>query len=114
LSYTSFTFSNLQVKQGEASVDVLNAGDRAGDEVAQLYIHQQSGSASRPVRELKGFNRISLAPHEKKTVHFSLGAKELTYWSASLHEFVQDGTRFDIWVGDDSNATLHATYEPRR
>jgi beta-glucosidase len=114
LSYTSFSFSNLQVRQEEVTADVENTGDRAGDEVAQLYIHQQSGSASRPVRELKGFSRISLAPHGKKTVHFSLGPKELTYWSATMQKFVQDGTKFDIWVGDDSNAALHSTYEPPR
>jgi beta-glucosidase len=109
LSYTSFTFSNLQVKQGEVTADVENTGGRAGDEVVQLYIHQQSGSASRPVRELKGFRRIALAPQEKTTVRFSLGPKELTYWSASLREFVQDGIKFDVWVGEDSNAPLHAT-----
>jgi beta-glucosidase len=89
---------------------VENTGSRAGDEVAQLYIHQQSGGASRPVRELKGFSRISLAPHEKKTVRFALGKNELTYWSPVFRKPVQDAARFDIWAGDDSNAALHANF----
>jgi beta-glucosidase len=109
LSYTKFAFSDLQVKMGDVSVVVENTGERAGDEVAQLYIHQRSGSASRPVRELKGFSRVALAPHEKKTLRFPLGAPELTYWSASLHDFVQEPSAFDVWVGGDSNAPLHST-----
>ena len=75
---------------------IENTGNRAGDEVAQLYIHQKSGSISRPVRELKGFRRVSLAPHEKETVRFPLGSQELT--------------QIDIWVGGDSNAALHADF----
>ncbi len=73
LSYSTFRFSNLklsqpQIKPGETievTFDVENTGNSSADEVAQLYIHQQSGSASRPVRELKGFERITLAAHEK-------------------------------------------------
>jgi beta-glucosidase len=118
LSYTKFNFSNLQISKSQmtpgdsldVTVDVENTGARQGDEVAQLYIHQQSGSASRPVRELKGFSRIALAPHEKKTVHFTLGKPELTYWSSSVKDFVQEAATFDVWVGDDSGATLHANF----
>jgi len=110
LSYTTFRFSDLQVKPGEVTVTIENTGNRAGDEVAQLYIHQKSGSISRPVRELKGFRRVSLAPHEKETVRFPLGSQELTYWSSALRKFVEDATQIDIWVGDDSNAALHADF----
>ena len=82
LSYTT-----LFVRQSEAerdrkrksgstldvSVDVTNTGSRAGDAVVQLYIHQRAGSASRPVRQLKGFQRVALAPGAKQTLHFTLG-----------------------------------------
>ena len=118
LSYSSFQYSNLQLsrtqlKSGDAldvSVDLVNAGDIAADEVAQLYIHQQYGSASRPVRELRGFQRISLAPHEKKTVHFSLGKDELTYWNAAKKDWVLDSAAFDVWVGTNSDAQLHSEF----
>jgi len=117
LSYTTFNFSNLrvskpEVKLGEStevSVDVENTGRRAGDEVAQLYIHQRYGIASRPVRELKGFERITLAAGEKRTVRFTLGKSELTYWSAAAKGWVQEPAMFDLWVGADSTAMLAAT-----
>jgi len=119
LSYTRFAFSNLQIRQErakigsavEVTVDVANTGNRAGDEVAQLYIHQQFGRASRPVRELKGFERVSLAAGEKKTVRFSLGKNELSYWSAQAKAWVQDAANFDLWAGSDSMAALHATFQ---
>jgi len=60
------------------SVDVENIGDREGVAVVQFYVHQQSGSASRPVRELKGFERVSLKPHEKQTVQFQLSDEDLS------------------------------------
>jgi beta-glucosidase len=116
LSYTSFAFSNLtvsapQVKIGgtvAVSVDVANTGAVAGDEVVQLYVHQKAGSDSRPVRELKGFRRVGLKPGEKQTVTFPLGPDELRYWSTSQRKWVQDAEAFDLWVGGDSTATLHA------
>ena len=118
LSYSKFAFSNLKlsrsdIKPGETvdvSVDVENTGASSADEVAQLYIHQQSGSTSRPVRELKGFERFTLAAHEKKTVHFSLGNDELTYWSTATKSWVVEPATFDVWVGADSNASLHANF----
>jgi len=118
LSYTTFAFSNLrvgtpEVKVGgsvEVSVDVTNTGHRAGDEVAQLYIHQKSGHDSRPVRELKGFERLALQPGEKKTVTFTLGPDELRYWSTATGTWIQDPADFDVWVGGDSTASLHAAF----
>jgi beta-glucosidase len=117
LSYTTFSFSNLRVskpemKVGESTevlVDVENTGRRAGDEVAQLYIHQRYGSASRPVRELKGFERVTLAPGQKKTVRFTLGKAELTYWSGAVKDWVHEPAVFDLWVGADSTAPLTTT-----
>ncbi len=87
-----------------------NTGSRAADEVVQLYIHQQSGSASRPIRELKGFERVTLTPGETKTVRFKLGPDELRYWSAGARGWIQDAASFDVWVGNDSTASLHSTF----
>jgi beta-glucosidase len=118
LSYTTFAFSNLKVSQqeikignaAEVTVDVKNTGSRVGDEVVQLYIHQQAGGASRPIRELKGFERVALASGETKTVRFKLGPEELRYWSAAARDWVQEAETFDVWVGNDSSASLHSTF----
>ena len=118
LSYTTFAYSNLRLKQAqvklgdkvEVSVDVRNTGKVAGDEVAQLYIHQRAGSASRPVRLLKGFERIALAPGETKTVSFVLGKDELSYWSTATGGWVQEAEAFDLWIGGDSAAQLHSEF----
>jgi beta-glucosidase len=101
LSYTTFAFSNLKV-------DVANTGAVAGDEAVQLYVHQRAGSDSRPLRELKGFRRVALGPGETQTVTFPLGPDGLRYWSTSKRKWVQDAEAFDVWVGGDSTATLHA------
>jgi beta-glucosidase len=119
LSYTKFAVTNLQldktsVKVGEnvaVLVDVQNTGAIAGDEVVQVYIHQQSGSASRPVRQLNGFEKVTLAAGEKKTLHFTLGKDELTYWSPSEKKWVLEPAVFDVWAGEDSTAKLHANFE---
>jgi len=119
LCYTTFLIANLeasasQVKVGQSvtvTADVTNTGRVAGDEVVQLYIHQKAGSDSRPMRELKGFERITLQPGETKTVTFHLGPDELGYWSTNADRWIQDAAAFDIWVGADSLATLHTDFE---
>ena len=119
LSYASLDFSNLHLSKTEVhkdeildvSVDVENTSDVAADEVVQLYIHQQSGSSSRPVRELKGFRRVALSPHQKKTIEFALSKDDRTYWTSSSKSWVQDASQFDIWVGGDSTATLHDSFK---
>jgi beta-glucosidase len=116
LSYTTFKFANLRlskqsIKAGaatEVSVDVTNSGSRAGDAVAQVYIHQRYGSASRPVRELKGFERVALQPGETKTLKFPLGKDELQFWSPQSKQWVVEASKFDVWAGEDSRADLHA------
>jgi beta-glucosidase len=116
LSYTTFSIMNLkvaapQVKVGSSvavTADVTNTGPVVGDEVVQLYIHQKAGSDSRPMRELKGFERLTLEPGETKTVTFLLGPAELGHWSTNAGKWVQDAEAFDVWVGADSLATLHA------
>jgi|SRR5438309_7086950 len=118
LSYTTFSYENLKLSQAEAkagatldvAVDVANTGNRAGDTVVQLYIHQRAGSASRPVRQLKGFQRIALQPGAKQTVHFKLGPDELQFWSPSLKKWVVEPEAFDVWSGDNSQAKTHAEF----
>jgi beta-glucosidase len=118
LSYSSFQYSNLRLSRSEikrddtldVSVDLENKGDVPADEVAQLYIHQQYGSASRPVRELKGFERVALAPGERKTLHFSLGKDQLAYWNSAKQDWVFDVSTFDVWVGSNSDADLHSQF----
>jgi len=119
LSYTTFSIDNIkvsapQIKVGQSvtvTANVTNAGKVAGDEVVQLYIHQKWGSDSRPMRELKGFERVLLQPGETKTVTFQLGPDELRYWSTNAGGWIQDAVDFDIWVGADSLATLRADLE---
>jgi len=114
LSYGRFEYADLtldrdQIQAGDeatARVTVTNVGDRPGDEVAQLYIHQRHGTASRPVRELKGFERLSLEPGESRTVTFRLGPDELRYWNAATRDWVVDSTDVDVYVGGDSTASL--------
>ena len=119
LSYSRFEYAEPTVDRGAitageavtVSVDVTNAGDRDADEVAQLYIHQRNGSASRPARELKGFERVALAAGESRTVSFTLGAAELRYWNAAARDWVLDASTFDVWVGADSAADRSTTFE---
>jgi len=115
LSYTSFKFENLKltrasVKAGDATevqVDVTNTGSVAGDAVAQVYIHQRWGSASRPVRQLEGFKRIALKPGEKQTLTFPLGKNELQFWDPQTKKWIVEASTFDVWAGEDSTASLH-------
>jgi len=112
LSYTTFAFENLRLEPAEiaaegqttASVDVTNTGAREGDEVAQLYVHQKVASVTRPVMELRGFERVTLKPGEKKTVHFKITPVELQMLNRDMHLVVEPGT-FDIMVGPSSTQT---------
>lgn len=112
LSYTTFKFDNLRVEPSEihnggtakVSVDVTNTGSREGDEVPQLYIHQKIASITRPVKELRGFRRITLKPGEKKTVEFTLTPQALSLWDVNMHKVVEPGI-FEVMVGPDSEHT---------
>ncbi|HYO34389.1 MAG TPA: beta-glucosidase BglX [Nocardioidaceae bacterium] len=118
LSYGRFHYSDLVLDRKElaageslnASVTVTNTADRAGDEVVQLYVHQRHGSASRPVRELKGFQRVHLEAGESRSVTLPIGSAELRYWNAGVRDFVLDASTFDVWVGGDSTAELATTF----
>jgi beta-glucosidase len=119
LSYGRFDYANLAVDPPAAaadgtvtvSVEVTNSADREADEVVQLYLHQRHGGASRPVRELKGFRRITLAAGESRTVSFPVGPDERRYWNAAARDWVIDASTFDVWVGGDSTAPLTTTVE---
>ncbi len=119
LSYTGFEYANLHVERpvyapGErvnVTVDLKNTGARTGDEVAQLYIHQRSGTSARPVRELKGFQRVTLKAAEVRNLHFTLQPEDLRYWSAATGSWVQDTAQFDVWIGGSSAADLAGTFE---
>lgn len=116
LSYSRFAYDNLRLDRSTISVgqsvtvtvDVANVGDREADEVLQLYIHQRYGTATRPVRELKGFERVTLSAGERRSVEFVLGPSQLRYWSAVTGGYVQDATTIDIWVGGSSSGQLAA------
>jgi beta-glucosidase len=110
LSYTRFGYSNLQItpKQVPAdgkvsiSVEVRNIGERAGDEVVQLYVHDVACSVKRPVKELRGFERIHLKPGEKRTMTFELPGEKLSFYDVKQHRFVTEPGAFDVLVGSSS------------
>jgi beta-glucosidase len=118
LSYTTFKISNLQVSAPRinangkvtVTVDVENTGRRAGDEVVQLYIRDPVASMTRPVKELKGFQRISLQPGEKRKVEFVLGPEHLGFWNREMRYVVEPG-EFRVMVGSNSVDVIEAKFE---
>ena len=110
LSYTTYEYGEprlraLEMKttgSAEVSTTVTNSGKVAGDEIVQLYIHQKVASVTRPVRELKGFQRISLAPGESKVVRFSITPEMLALYDEDLKRVVEPG-EFEIIVGPSSD-----------
>ena len=109
LSYTTFKLDAAKVdppKIGQAgratvTVEVTNTGARAGDEVVQLYVHDRVASVTRPVKELRGFERVHLAPGEKKTVRFTLGPEALRFTDENMNRVVEPGL-FDVMLGTSS------------
>ncbi|MDT5121782.1 MAG: beta-glucosidase [Acidobacteriota bacterium] len=119
LSYTQFRLSNLQLSAQRirpdgrltASVEVENTGQRAGDEVVQLYIRETAASVTRPVKELKGFERVTLRPGEKRRVEFALTPQQLGFYNRELRFVVEPG-EFKIFVGNSSaDERLTASFE---
>ena len=109
LSYSNFSYSNLKLSSDKinpdgtvtASVDVTNTGKVKGDEIVQMYIHQKVASVTRPVMELKGFERISLAAGETKTVNFTIDKSKLSFWDYNMKYTVEPG-EFEIMIGKSS------------
>ena len=118
LSYTQFKFDNLRVEpktirtggNAKVSVDVTNTGSRAGDDVAQLYMHQRVASRTRPVKQLRGFKRISLEPGQKTTVEFTLTPDDLSLIDFNMNKVVEPGV-FDVMVGSSSADTSSVPLE---
>jgi beta-glucosidase len=118
LSYTQFKITNLQLSAERiplngkltVSVDVENTGKRVGDEVVQLYIRDTSASVTRPVKELKGFQRITLQPGEKKRVEFLLTAEQLGFWDRQMRFTVEPG-EFQVMVGSSSEDVIEKSFE---
>lgn len=108
LSYTQFAFENLTVTpdvttdgEVQASVDVINTGERSGDEVVQLYTRTEGASVTRPVKELRGFKRVHLQPGERKRVIFTLPVELLAYYDTTMH-LVVEPVEVHIMVGNSS------------
>ena len=118
LSYATLELADMHLASPTVSasaplhvtVTLRNTSAVAGAEVVQLYTHQRAGSGSRPVRELKAFRKVNLAPHGTETVDLTVKAEDLSYWSAALHRRVLEPGNFDVWVGTDSAAALHADF----
>ena len=118
LSYTHFEYSDLslstqELRQGETlrvSATVHNRGEHRADEVVQLYIRDLVGSATRPVKELKGFQRITLAPGESRQVEFDLHTDALAFYNPRMQQVVEPGG-FHVWVGSSSEPELWGEFE---
>ena len=118
LSYTTFAYDVLELSADKlaanatltARVNVTNTGKYAGTEVVQLYVQDKVASVARPVKELKGFQRVTLQPGETKTVTFSLPVSELAFWNIDMKKVVEPG-EFKLWLGTNSEEGLSADFE---
>lgn len=110
LSYTTFSYSNLMVEKErirgseklKVSVDVTNTGNRFGKEVVQLYVAPKGGTVIRPIRELRAFEKIGLAPGETKTVTFLLDGRAYAYWSTEIHDWHVESGEYEIQIGKNA------------
>ncbi len=117
LSYTEFGYDEVKLSAREitsadsllVSIDVTNQGNRDGSEVVQLYIRDLVGSVTRPVKELKAFQKISLKAGETKTVKFTLGMKDLSFYNSDL-KFVAEPGKFQVFVGGNSRDVKQADF----
>ena len=121
LSYTTFDYSDLrvltpEVAMGESvrvSVKVRNSGKCDGTEVVQLYLRDDVASTTRPMRELKGFERVELRAGEERRIEFEITPEDMSFWTIN-EEFAQEPGSFHVWVGHDSNATLGGEFAVRK
>jgi beta-glucosidase len=110
LSYTTFEYSNLKTSADTVpgsgaitvSVDVKNTGKRAGDEVVQLYVKYNDSAVERPIKQLRGFQRVTIGPNQTQTVKIPLKGSDLAYWNAEKHSFVVEAGKIDVLVGASS------------
>jgi beta-glucosidase len=120
LSYSSFTLSAFELsaaaisKNGSLTASALleNVSSREGDEVVQLYIRRKAASVTRPVKELRGFTRLTLRPGEKRRVEFSLGPKELGFLDENFNFTVEPGD-ITVWIATSSEGGLSGNLQVR-
>ena len=120
LSYTTFSVSNLRLDRTSvgpngkvrASVDVTNTGKVRGDDVVQLYLHDPVASISQPVRRLRGFDRVTLAPGAHRTITFTLDRSDFGFYD-NRGRFVVEPGEIDLFAGDSSAATLTRSFTVR-
>jgi beta-glucosidase len=118
LSYTKFQYGNLKVATPQVAItgtvqvsaDITNSGPVAGHEVVQLYVRDVAASVTRPIKELKGFERIYLQPGQTKTVAFNLPTSDLKFYDINMEEKVEPGD-FKVWVGPNSVEGLEGRFE---
>ncbi|MFN2245064.1 MAG: glycoside hydrolase family 3 N-terminal domain-containing protein [Anaerolineae bacterium] len=118
LSYTRFEYRNLAVETSQVGLDgvlivsatVANTGDSSGDEVVQLYVRDRVGSVTRPVKELKDFQRVSLAPGEERQVRFEVPVQRLGFHGPAMEYAVEPGG-FNVWVGPNAAEGLEGAFE---
>ena len=117
LSYGHFEYANITTSQSELtldstiiiSADVANTGERAADEVAQLYVRDVVGNVTRPVRELKAFEKFRLQPGERRLVHFTLTADDLAFYGRTMRRMIEPGV-FHAWIGGSSATELRTEF----
>jgi beta-glucosidase len=118
LTYTKFNYSGLKVETPaigrdgilRVSAEIENTGKREGTEVVQLYVHERVAPTSRPVRELKGFHRVTLAPGEHKAVEFTVKASDLGSYDPAMHWIVPAST-YDVWVAPDASSGIEGSFK---
>src|ERR1700761_3153184 len=127
LTYTTFRYANVSVSRGQlsakeltanpmaqplvATAEVTNTGGREGTEIVECYVNIRGASTEQPVRNLKGFARVTLKPGESRTVHFPLGFNELSFYNAKAQRTVEPDTRYTVYVGGSSTAEQSATFD---
>jgi beta-glucosidase len=117
LSYTRFSYADIGVSNARVRLDeavvvhavVSNVGDVEADEIVQLYVRDLVGNVTRPVRELKDFQRLHLKPGESRTVSFSLAAGDLAFYGRNMQRMTEPG-EFHVWIGGSSEADLRAEF----
>jgi beta-glucosidase len=118
LSYTSFDYDTLKVETPTVGLDdtlvvtaeITNSGDYQGDEIVQLYVRDLVGSVTRPVKELKGFQRLALNPGERQTVRFAVPVSELGFYGPEMRYQVEPG-QFRVWIGPNAAGGLEGEFE---
>ena len=116
LSYTEFKYENLRLSSNEmstdgaitVSADIKNVGNYETEEIVQFYVHDKVGSITRPIKELKGFEKINIKPGDVKTVNFELKAEDLQFFNGD--DYVIESGDFEVWIGPNSDEGLKGTF----